>query len=70
MEKKQALEPLVSQFSDWVVEGDKATFLVNKKTITLDIFSPKKGENLEKINVYKKIVRICISDKETENQIC
>ncbi len=69
LEKKQALEPLVSQFSDWVVEEDKATFLVNKKNITLDIFSPKKAEKLEKINVYKKIVRICISDKETENQI-
>ena len=68
-QEKNALQSLVSQFSDWVVEGDKATFLVGNKNITIAIFSPRKGEKLEKINVYKKIVRICISDKETENQI-
>ncbi len=63
------LQSLVNQYCDWVVEGDKATFSVNKKDIPLDIFSPKKGEKLEKIKVHKNIVRFCISDKETENQI-
>jgi 3-dehydroquinate synthase II len=68
-EKKDALESLVNQYGDCVVEGDKATFFVNKKPVTLDIFSPKKGVKLEKTDVQKKIVRICVSDKESEDQI-
>ena len=52
-----------------VVEGDKATFFVDKKPVTHEIFSPKKGVKLEKTDVQKKIVRICVSDKESEDQI-
>jgi 3-dehydroquinate synthase II len=64
-----ALQSLVNQYCDWVIEGDKATF-VNKKTVSpVEIFSPKKLEKLEKTKVHKSIVRFCISDKETENQI-
>jgi len=66
-EKKEVLSSIVTQYCDVIVEGDKANFLVNKKTV--NIISPKKEDNLEKINVQQKILRICISDKATENKI-
>jgi 3-dehydroquinate synthase II len=66
-DKKEALSSLVSQYFDVIVEGDKANFLANKKTV--NIISPKKEDQFEKINVEQKILRICISDKATENQI-
>jgi 3-dehydroquinate synthase II len=68
-EKKPALESVISQYGDWLVEGTKATFFVNKKPVIFDVFSPKKGQKLEKAEVQKKIVRICVSDKESEDQI-
>jgi 3-dehydroquinate synthase II len=67
--QKDALQSLASQYCDAVVEGDKATFLVNKKAVALDIVLPQEGMKLEKTSVNKKIVRICICDKATENQI-
>ncbi len=65
--KKESLSSLVNQYCDVIVEGEKASFVANKILVT--IISPKKGAKLEKNNVQKKILRICISDKETENQI-
>ena len=65
--KKESLSSLVNQYCDVIVEGDKASFVANK--ITVNVISPKKGAKLEKTNVQKKILRICISDKETEDQI-
>lgn len=67
--KAQALGSLVGQYGDWVLEGNKATFTVDKKHVALDVVSPKKGEKLEKTDVQKKIVRICVGDKESEDQI-
>ncbi len=66
-DKKEALSSLVTQYCDVIVEGDKANFWAKKQTI--NIVSPKKEDNLEKINVQQKILRICISDKTTENKI-
>jgi 3-dehydroquinate synthase II len=68
-EKTEALKSLISRYCDWVVEGDKATFLADKKNVTFDIFVPKKSEALKKSIVQNKILRICICDKESENQI-
>lgn len=68
-EKTEALQSLINQYCDWAVEGDKATFLADKKNVAFDIFVPKKSEALKKSIVQKKILRICISDKESENQI-
>lgn len=68
-QEKQALEPLISQYADWVVEGEKARSFVDKKSIALDVVTPGRGEPLEKSALQKKIVRICVSDKESENQI-
>ena len=66
--QQKASQQLVSQYCDWIVEGDKATSCVNKEN-TATIFSPKKGETLQKSSVHNKVLRICISDKESENQI-
>jgi 3-dehydroquinate synthase II len=59
-EKKEPLQSLISQYCDVVVEGDKASFLANKQT--LKIITPKSDEKIK-----KKILRICIQDKSTEN---
>ncbi|MCW4024296.1 MAG: 3-dehydroquinate synthase II [Candidatus Bathyarchaeota archaeon] len=64
--KKNTVESIVSQYADWVVEENKATRLSDK--ITADVVNPKKDDKLEKANVQNKILRICILDKETENQ--
>jgi hypothetical protein len=63
-DKKEALQSLITQYSDVLIEGDKATFLASKQT--LRVFSAS-VTNLEKINPRKAILRICIQDKETEN---
>ncbi len=65
--QKEALQPLASQYCDAVLEENKATFMTNNKS--LDIVFPEKGKKFDKATVSKKVVRICISDKETENQI-
>jgi len=57
---------LINQYSDVIIEGDKATFLAsNQESIVL---SPS-VENFENLDVQGKILRICISDKATENLI-
>lgn len=64
--KKESLQSLITQYSDVLVEGDKATFLASKQTLRV---VPASVANLEKINTRKAILRICIQDKETENLI-
>jgi len=61
---KEALNPLVSQYADAVVEGNTATFLATKET--LNIIVPKVEDTLNGLKG-QKVLRICISDKETEN---
>lgn len=68
-EQKHALEPLITQYCDWTIEGDTAISLQNKKPVTHQILEPKKNEKLQKAAVFQKIVRICVCDKETEDQI-
>jgi 3-dehydroquinate synthase II len=64
-DKKETLYSLVTQYCDVSVEGDKATFLASKET--LKIVSPQDENALEKNKAQKKVLRICIIDKETEN---
>jgi 3-dehydroquinate synthase II len=64
-EDKESTRGFAAQYSDVIVEGSKATFLANKET--LNVISP----NTESIlgSLKNKVLRICISDKETENLI-
>jgi 3-dehydroquinate synthase II len=55
-----------SQYGDVIVEGDRAIFLATRQE--QQILSPS-TESFEKINVQNKILRICISDKSTEDLI-
>ncbi|MDR0797273.1 MAG: 3-dehydroquinate synthase II [Nitrososphaerota archaeon] len=57
---------LIKRYSDVIVEGDKATFLATQQEH--QILSPT-IENLEKMDVQNKILKINISDKVTENLI-
>jgi 3-dehydroquinate synthase II len=61
---KESILKIASKFSDAIIEDNRALF-ANKETIT--IISPANNDVLEKIEVKKKILRICISNKETEN---
>lgn len=65
--RKDALQPFISQYCDWIVQDGKATSLGNNQTI--DVVSPKKSEKITRSIVNRKAVRVCISDKESENQI-
>jgi 3-dehydroquinate synthase II len=56
----------INQYCDVTVEGDTATFLTTKQQHT--ILSPS-IEDFEKLNVQNRILKICISDKSTENLI-
>jgi 3-dehydroquinate synthase II len=62
---KESTRGFATQYSDVIVEGNKATFLVSKETF--NVISP----NYENVfgNLKNKVLRICISDKETENLI-
>ena len=51
-DKKEALSPLVNQFCDVIVEGNKARFLPDN--IIVDIVSPKKEDNLDRITLQGK----------------
>lgn len=62
-DNKEALSTLVSLYADALVEGDKTTFLANKQS--LKIVSP--SVDSQKLDVTKKVARICLSDKLTEN---
>jgi 3-dehydroquinate synthase II len=63
-DRKEALSTLVNQYCDVIVEGDKASFLANKQNRVVFFLS---ADNFEKLNVENKVLRICISDKATEN---
>jgi 3-dehydroquinate synthase II len=66
-QKKEAFSKLVEQYVDFLVEGDNASLISGGKNVeTLKVSSPKTEEDLQK---GKKIYRICISDKATENLI-
>jgi 3-dehydroquinate synthase II len=65
-DQKEALQSLITQYCDVVVEGDQATFLANKETLRVISLS---ADNLEKIKSGNDIVRICIHDKATEDLI-
>ena len=62
--QKESIQNIASKFSDAIIEDNRALF-ANKETIT--VISPANNDVLEKIEVKKKILRICISNKETEN---
>jgi 3-dehydroquinate synthase II len=64
-DKKESTRWLVSQYGDVIVEDNKATFFANKETI--NVVSPSYENILENLKAEKKILRICINDKETEN---
>jgi 3-dehydroquinate synthase class II len=57
------MRALASQYSDVIIENNKATFLESKKI--LDVVSPHSEGVLE--NLKNNILRICISSKETED---
>jgi 3-dehydroquinate synthase II len=56
-----------SQYVDAVIEDDKARFLADKET--LDILAPDTEADIQKNNSERKILRICIKDKASENLI-
>jgi 3-dehydroquinate synthase II len=60
---KDTVSALVNQYVDAVVEGDKATFLANKQVLKVVSLSV----DIQKLDVTKKVARICLSDKATEN---
>lgn len=64
--KKEDLSPLVNQYCDALVEGEKAVFLAKKQEQT--VISPT-VESFEKLYVQGNVLRICIKDKATENMI-
>ena len=63
---KQNTSSLIEQYGDVIVEGDKAVFITLKQEHT--ILSPS-ASNFETLDVKGKIIKICISDKITENLI-
>ena len=65
-QQDNTLSNLINQYGDVVIEDDKATFIAAKQEHT--ILSPS-VENFENMNVRDKILRVCISDKATENAI-
>jgi 3-dehydroquinate synthase II len=60
---KDGLSALINQYADVVVEGDRATFLANKQAIKIVSLSV----DTQKLDVTKKVARICLCDKATEN---
>ena len=62
-DNKDALSALVNQYADAIVEGDKTTFLANKQS--LKVVSP--SVDSQELDVEKKVARIWLSDKPTEN---
>ena len=62
-DNKEALSALVNQYADAIVEGDKTTFLANNHI--LKVVSP--SVDSQKLDAAKKVARICLSDKPTEN---
>lgn len=64
-DKKESLQALAAQYGDAIIEDNKVTFFANKET--LNVISPPYDDIFEKIKAEKKIIKICISDKEAEN---
>ncbi len=65
-EKKKALQSLISQYCDAVVEEKNVTFSGNKHS--QEIFTPT-TQLIPLVNAKGQIHRICISDKATEDLI-
>ncbi len=64
-QEKESARSFASQYGDVIIEDNKASFFANKETIT--VISPTHEDTLESLTAKQKILRICISDKETEN---
>jgi len=65
-DQKGAIQSLITQCCDAVVEGDQTTFLAKKETLRVTSLS---ADDLEKIKSGSEIARICIEDKATEDLI-
>lgn len=65
-DQKGAMQSLITQYCDAVVEGDQTTFLAKKETLRVTSLS---ADDLEKIKSGSEIARICIEDKATEDLI-
>jgi 3-dehydroquinate synthase II len=64
-DKKGSLQALAAQYGDAIIEDNKATIFANKET--LNTISPLDRDTLEKLKVEKKVLKITIKDKESEN---
>ena len=64
-QEKDIVRVLASPFSDAIIEGDKVNFLSKKEIVNL--IAPPYDDISEGIKAEKKILRICIHDKESEN---
>ena len=62
---KGSMRELVSQYGDVIVEGNKAAFLAAKESF--EVITLPSELVAEDLKVEKKIFRICISDKDTED---
>ncbi len=62
-DNKEALSTIVNQFTDAIVEGDRTTFLANKQSLKVVSVSV----DIQKLDLAKKVARICLCDKLTEN---
>jgi 3-dehydroquinate synthase II len=62
-DEKGSLRELASQYGDAIVEDGSAHLLARKET--LEVITPKDEQALGKVR--RKVLRICISDKATEN---
>lgn len=65
-DQKGAMQSLIAQYCDAIVEGDQTTFLAKKETLRVTSLS---ADDLEKIKSGSEIARICIEDKATEDLI-
>ncbi len=64
-DEKGSIRELASQYSDAIVDGSIAHLLTKKEN--LDVISPKDEQTLSETKARKNVLRICISDKATEN---
>ena len=64
-DRKGSLQTLAAQYGDAIIEDNKATIIASKET--LNVISPLDRESLEKLKAEKKVLKITIKDKESEN---
>lgn len=64
-QEKEAVRLSASPYSDAVIEGNKVTFLAKKETV--NVVSAPFDNIAEEVKNEKKVLRICISDKASEN---